>query len=190
MDINPIKLIGNWDEGWALDNHVISSTYTGTDIYGHDTYNTNRSELGELLFYFKYRGKYESLDKIIDLIRPFLDKWDKMNDIDMIIPVPSSKIRIYQPATEIAFYIAEDYKINFCEDVLKKVSDFESKNMDKYNKSIEGKIIAMKKATRPHNILLVDDLYSTGSTLGECVRILKQDSMLKKIYVLTMTKTR
>jgi len=190
MSINPIKLIGNWDEGWALDNHIITSIYTGTDIYGHDTYNSNRSELGELLYYFKYRGKYDNLDKIIELINPFLNKWDKLDDVDIIIPVPSSKTRIYQPATEIAYYIADNYKINFGENVLNKVSDLESKNMDKSNKVLEGTIIATKKATRLHNILLVDDLYSTGSTLRECVRILRQDSMLKKIYVLTMTKTR
>lgn len=127
---------------------------------------------------------------ITPLLKPFLDKWDKMNDVDIIIPVPSSKVRIYQPATEIAYYIADDFKINFGEDVLKKFSTLESKNMDRYNKVLEGTIMAMKKATRPHNILLVDDLYSTGSTLSECTRILKQDPMLKKIYVLTMTKTR
>lgn len=190
MGINPIRLIGNWDEGWAMDIHVISSTYTGTDIHGHDTYDTIRSELGELLYFFKYKMRYKNIYKIIDLISKFLDKWDKMDDIDVIIPVPSSRIRAYQPVNLIACNLASKYDIYFDEDVLKKVSPSESKNMDKESKEIKGTIIAMKKATRPHNILLVDDLYSTGSTLSECVRILRQDPMFKKIYVLTMTKTR
>jgi len=46
MDINPIKLVGNWDEGWALDKHIISSEYIGVNIYGHDEYNTTRTDMG------------------------------------------------------------------------------------------------------------------------------------------------
>lgn len=190
MSIKPIKLNGNWDEGCALDRHVISSEYIGEDIYGHSTYNTIRSELGELLYYFKYRGKYDNLMKIIDLIIPFLDNWNIIEDVDIILPVPSTKERIYQPAVEIAYAIANYLSIHFSEDVLVKTSNVESKNMMKSDKKLEGMITATKKATRVHNILLVDDLYSTGETLKECVNVLRKDPLLKKIFVLTMTKTR
>ncbi len=111
-------------------------------------------------------------------------------EVDIIIPVPSSKTRMYQPAIEIAHSIADNYGIGFDEDVLEKVSSLESKNMDKNNKALEGTIIASKKATRSHKVLLVDDLYSTGSTLTECVKALRKDRFLKKIYALVITKTR
>ena len=62
--------------------------------------------------------------------------------------------------------------------------------MDRADKSLEGSIIAKTKATRPHTILIIDDLYSTGKTMSECVSVLKADPLLKKIYVLAMTKTR
>ena len=55
---------------------------------------------------------------------------------------------------------------------------------------MRGAIIAVKKVKKPHTVLLVVDLYSTGETLKECVRVLKQDKKIGRIYVLTMTKTR
>ena len=190
MKINPIKLYGNWDEGWALDKHVISSIFIDTDIYGHERYDTTRSELGELLYNFKYKGKHENLDKIIEIIKPFLDEWHILKTIDIVLPVPSTKARNYQPANEIAYAIAEIYKLHYSDDVLEKVSNIESKNMDRSNKNLDGIIIVKKGANRRHNILLVDDLYSTGGTLQECVKELRKDPLLNKIYVLTITKTR
>jgi competence protein ComFC len=61
MGINPIRIIGNWDEGYALDIHTITSTPIGQDIYRHMRYDTKRSEMGELLYGFKYKGIYENL---------------------------------------------------------------------------------------------------------------------------------
>lgn len=37
-DINPIKLNGIWDEGYALNYHTISSVPIGADSYGHMRY--------------------------------------------------------------------------------------------------------------------------------------------------------
>ena len=86
--------------------------------------------------------------------------------------------------------IAEYLCIDFTNAVLEKISTFQSKDMDKTAKSLEGSIVTKMKAKRQHNILLVDDLFETGKTLTECVSILKNDPMLKKIFVLVMTKTR
>ena len=49
--------------------------------------------------------------------------------------------------------------------------------------------MAVKKANKPLNILVVDDLYDTGETLKECVKVLKEDINFKSFYVLTITKT-
>ena len=80
--------------------------------------------------------------------------------------------------------------VSFTDKVLQKTSNEQSKNMDRNHKELAGTIISMKKAKRPFEILLVDDLFSTGGTITECVRMLRQDKNLQKIYILTMTKTR
>jgi hypothetical protein len=51
---NPMKLAPMpWVEGYVLDYHTISSTPTGDPYY---RFNTKRTDLGELLFRFKYRS--------------------------------------------------------------------------------------------------------------------------------------
>ena len=62
--INPIRLVGAWTEGYALDHHILSSTYMGEDVYGHPLFDTTRTKLGEMLFQFKYRYKHDQLDSI------------------------------------------------------------------------------------------------------------------------------
>lgn len=192
MGINPIKLHGAWDEGYALDYHVISSSYLGDNVYGHPRYDTVRSEIGEALFLFKYRNNYDKLKEIIALAKPFLDEWEALKTVDVVIPAPASgKERSYQPAFEIAREIADYLNIAYVEDVLIKTAGPQSKDSSFDEKQeISGTIIAQKKATREHNILLVDDLFQSGATLQECVRVLRQDAKLKRVFVLTMTKAK
>lgn len=56
------------------------------------------------------------------------------------------------------------------------------------NKTV--KIELLKNAKRKCNILLIDDLFSTGATLNECAKALKTDELVDNIYVLALTKTR
>jgi len=190
MRINPTEIYGNWDKGYVLDKHIISSTPKGENVYGHMQFDTIRTELGELLYHLKYRGSLSNITDIVKLIKPFLDSFQELKDVDIIIPVPPSKARDIQPVDELAMAIAEYLGINFTNAVLEKISTIPSKNIAKSNKVLGGSIQAKVKATRPHNILLIDDLYETGQTLEECVSVLKSDPLLKKVYVLVMTKTR
>lgn len=190
MPLNPMKIQGNWDKGYVLDKHVLSSTPKGENVYGHMEFNTIRTELGELVFLLKNRGKQDAVCCIIDIIKQFLDNWKELKSVDIVLPVPPSKERIYQPASEIAEAISQYLDVSFTDGVLEKTTFEQSKNMNKTDKSLKGSIVANLKATKPHSILLVDDLYSTGTTLTECVSVLRNDPHLKNIYVLAMTKTK
>ncbi|MCK9444910.1 MAG: hypothetical protein M0Q14_10345 [Tissierellaceae bacterium] len=57
MQINPIEIKGNWDKGYVMDKHSISSTYLGEEQYGRPRYDTIRGELGELVYQLKYNYK-------------------------------------------------------------------------------------------------------------------------------------
>jgi predicted amidophosphoribosyltransferase len=189
--IHPISLAGPWDEGYALDKHVINSTYQGEDVFGHPQYDTLRTPIGEVLYRFKYRNNFNALSNILELAKPFLDNWTAVHGIDAVLPVPPSrKDRLYQPVTEIARSIAEYLKKPWSDEVLVKTSSQQSKNEnteDKHN--IKGTIKQLRPAKRACKILLVDDLFQTGTTLGECCKVLREDALIEKIYALAITKT-
>jgi len=184
MGINPVRLRGNWDEGWALDMHVVS-----IEAVGLDTFNTTRTKIGELTYQLKYRN-VNTIEEIVELAKIFFDKWDKLGEVDVIMPAPPSKIRHIQPVFGIAYSIAEKYDIPYRDDVLLKSSEAESKDMKKRKKLLSGTITVLEEAAKAQNILLIDDLYSTGATLRECVERLQQDYLAKNVYVVTMTMNR
>ena len=190
MHINPMEIRGNWDKGYVLDNHVLESTSRHETSQGHAQFDTTRTPLGELLYQLKYRGQYQVASDILELIKPFLANFIELKDVNLVIPAPSSTRRDFQPVDEIAMAIANYLHIPFTDAILVKTSPLKSKNMNKSSKKLAGSIVARKKAAKPINILLVDDLYESGKTLHECVSVLKDDPMMRSIYVLAMTKTK
>lgn len=190
MNLEPIKLFGAWTEGYAIEKHILKSVFCGEDVFGNPVYDTTRSELGELLYYFKYKNRYDNLYLILEKIKPFLKNWEALKNIDAIIPVPASRERVYQPAEEIATAIGDFIGVGCYNDVLKKNSNIQSKDLHGDKSVLDGTISMQKHAQREYNVLLVDDIYSTGRTLNECVRALREDMNLKNIYVLTITKTK
>ena len=89
----PIEIKGNWEKGFALDLHILSSTYLGQNQYGCDQFDTMRTEIGQLVYELKYKGNQSVLQKIIRMIQSSFRSFEK---IDVIIPVPPSKRREYR----------------------------------------------------------------------------------------------
>ena len=166
---------------------MIKSVFLGYDEDGKEKFENTRTELGELLYKFKYQKDQNSLLRIMDLIKDILDRWNLKEKIDIVIPVPpSNKTREYQPvfeiAKEVAKYLGKEYKV----DVLSKESNLQVK--DGYN--INGMIKQNKNIENESNILIIDDLYSTGATLNEVCKVLRNDNNVKNLYCLAMTKTK
>ena len=190
MSISPMEIRGNWDKGYVLDYHVASSASKGSSADGIANFDTERTPLGELVYQLKYQGKYAAAKDIMDMVRPFLSTFHELKTVNIVIPVPPSNRRDFQPVDELAWAIAAALGKTFSDEMLEKTSNIQAKNLSKSSKKLKGSIVAKKRGSRPYNILLVDDLYDTGKTLRECVSVLKDDPNLQKIYVLAMTKAR
>ncbi len=188
-----IELKGNWKKGFAYDVHTLDSLYMGVDEYGHNRWKTTRSEMGELVYQLKYNGDKSAVGKIVDRL---LTKFKGLETMDAIIPIPSTnKHRLTQPVVEIARELGARLKVSVLENVLEKqVGGRELKNIENPQERKEQLKENMFLGNVHHlagkNVLLLDDLYRSGSTLSVATAILYEQAKVNNVSILTMTKTR
>ena len=171
-----------------------------------DSYNKNYNRH---LYIFKYEGIIR--EKIIDykfnnkvyLYRTFTEAVLKnkenikfIEQYDFLIPVPihkeRKKVRGYNQSELIAKILADEIgKIKLQVDILKKDKNIVAQStLDKKHRSenIKGvyKVINKQKII-DRKILLLDDIYTTGSTANECSKVLKEAGC-KEVGIITIAK--
>lgn len=191
VKINPMKLPATpWVEGYVLDYHTVSSTPTGDPYYRFDT---KRTELGELLFRFKYRGGGSAvLADIVDTAEQFVGGWKP--PVDCVVPAPPSLTRETQPTVEIARELARRLRLPVCEDAVVKVKATpQMKNIDDWSERqrvLAEAIQTGRSDVKDKSILLVDDLIESGSTLRRTAEVLLKVGGARAIYTLVLTRTK
>ena len=110
--INPQQIVGRWNWGYALDIHTISSIHVGINQFGHDVFDTKRSELGELLYKLKYSSDLSAVDAIVEATAKFLKP--SRSKFNLIVPVPPSGTRSVQPVIVLARGIGEAVNLPRC----------------------------------------------------------------------------
>ena len=133
---------------------------------------------------------YNTMEKIIlndEKICSFLKKYD------IIIPVPMYKKRKqsrgYNQTELISKKLAKDLKIESSNKVLRKVIDTKKQSTltkKERIKNVENAFnVVNSKSIENKNVILLDDIFTTGSTLNECSRMLKLAGT-KEIAILTI----
>ena len=169
----------------------MSSTLVGHDSNGNPQFDTKRSELGELVFRLKNRSDRKALAPIAEAAVEFIKDWAPK--IDVVVPVPPSRRRTYQPVVEISKAIGrllalpvDLTAISKAKETpeLKNVFDFKARTT-----ALQGAFKGNEKAVRGKRILLVDDLYRSGATASIVATALIAGGATT-VYMLAMTKTR
>ena len=181
----PIK--GNYFDGYALEIHTIKST-----LKEDGSFETLRTDLGEMLYQLKYNFDKSVIDKIAVKCADIIN--NLFADIDAIIPSPPSNLnRPFQPVYELAKRISELTDIKLDINYVSKLPTEQIKSLtesDDRNLVLERAISIKDDRYRNKNILLFDDLFRSGDTLNIIAKKLKNEGGINSIKALCVTKTR
>lgn len=145
----------------------------------------------KLVRQFKYEPFLKELSSTLaSLIITHLSLVNKTNfESFALIPVPLHikrlKFRGFNPAEEIAKELSKDLKISLLSDALVKMKQtppqMELKKEER-KENIRNVFVCKKpEIIKNQKILLVDDVFTTGSTMEECAKVLK-DSGAKEVW--------
>lgn len=114
--------------------------------------------------------------------------------IHCIVPVPLAKKRLnergYNQSCELAVRLGEIYSIPVLDDIVIRVRETKTQThmtAKMRRKNVKGAFLATCDC-KGFNILLVDDVLTTGSTLKECARVLKKAGA-NRVYAITACAT-
>jgi competence protein ComFC len=191
IEIHPKEIKGSWDQGYVLDVHTISSTMIGYNEFGHPEFDTVRSPLGELVYRLKYKGDKGSIPPVVETTVEFINSWGIRPDV--IIPIPPSKQRSFQPVFEIARELAQSMKIALDTTSLKKAkTTLQMKDVGDVSERIATLQAAFTSDRELDGkvVLLFDDLFQSGATMNVAARTLRRQGLAKALYALALTRTR
>ena len=185
------KIEGNWDLGYVLDKHVLSSSYIGDNAQGHPQFDTTRTEVGEALYQLKYKRDWNQVPLLASEMATHL--YPLFKDVQLLIPMPASNPRARQPVTELTGALAKIVQVPVFDNLLKK------KHNGKQLKDLTGKAEKMEALQNTFsiddtiagdgkwNVLIVDDLFHTGASMEAACSILRTYPKVLKIFVAALT---
>lgn len=150
----------------------------------------------KFIFSFKY---FDRIDLSKFFAKLMLNQAKEMIMLaDFIVPIPLHKKRLGQRKYNHSALIAKDLakltKIKLIYDLVTRKRNTKSQSsLSKIGRSqnIKGAFAFNEKylsKVKGKNILLIDDVITTGATINECCKVLKKAG-IRKIFVLTLAKT-
>ena len=146
-----------------------------------------------LIHLFKYKGKHKIKNTLIKVITNFIkESHIPMHTIDIITPIPLHHSKLRERGFNQSCLLSEDlagaFNITHSAKNLIRIKNQNTQtklNVNSRFKNIEGAFkIKDSESFKNKNVLLIDDVLTTGATTSEASRILKKAGA-KKVFVLT-----
>ncbi len=148
----------------------------------------------DLIHNFKYKGKDYLGSALSRLMTEFIKEYDlPIGYIDLIVPLPLHKTRLrereFNQAEILAKFIAQEFKKNLASEDLRRHRPTKTQTDLELNErllNVKGSFLVTElERVKGKNILLVDDVLTTGATSSEAAYALK-DSGANIVFVLTL----
>lgn len=144
---------------------------------------------------FKYEGKTQMANPLGKLICDFAVRNIGAENIDMIVPVPLHPVKLrerqFNQSELLAAHLARKMNKSVVKDKVKRIKYTAPQtelNRDQRLRNVRGAFLVRKNADfREKTVLLVDDVLTTGATLHECAKALK-DAGAKKVVALALAR--
>jgi ATP-dependent DNA helicase RecQ len=180
--LNVIPLNGDFDSGYALGQ------------YSEAARHAEKTQVGTLLHRFKYRFDPDAGTILADSVAELINSRSLLKSADLIVTVPPSfTSRPFDPISFLAERISKRTGIRWEKDVIKRIriTKLQKRIFDKAGK--KENVISTFRLNNPElifgkKILLLDDLYDSGATIGEISQILRR-AKADKIFALVLAKT-
>jgi ComF family protein len=153
------------------------------------------SLIRKLLLDYKFNEKPYLYQTFIQIFENYYKKGYLQFDFyDIIVPVPISKKRLklrgYNQSELFDKKMAKILNVKLDNNVLKKAKHNIAQSLLDKNareKNVQNMYKVVSENVRNKNILLIDDIFTTGATVNECSKILKQAGACK-IDIFTIAK--
>lgn len=169
--------------------------YQDTYFEYHFYFFAYQGNIRKLILQYKFQEKPYLYKSFIDFFNKYQKNYLNLDFYDIIIPVPISRKRFkkrgYNQSLLLAKEMEKNSTIKLEKDVLVKTqnniaqSTLNKKEREQNVKNVY-KIINREKI-KNKNILLIDDIFTTGATANECSKLLKL-GQAKKVDLLTIAK--
>ena len=168
---------------------VISSNIKKLHIFQY------KELIRKLIIQYKFNNKSYLYKTFCEFIVKNKKAFDFIKSYDIIIPVPMHNkkraLRGYNQSELIAKELAKKAKIIIFTDILIKTKNNKvqsSLNKEDRKNNVEGvyKLVNKEKIYNK-NILIFDDIYTTGATVNECIKELHKANV-QSIGILTLAK--
>ncbi len=169
--------------------NIINIIDSNISSYGH-----YGGVLKQLILNLKYKKDFSAGDILSDLLSDYIkDNIEYDNYILSYIPLSkkSRKKRGFNQCEYIAKKVSEKLNIEVIEVLIKYKDTVEQKTLNKHERgtNIKGAFKIKKGISISGcNIILIDDITTTGSTMMEAYKILQENSV-KSIKLLTLAKS-